>query len=123
MFMRFRGGGVGHKTTRHASDMFLNDRHPLDLKRQQAEDPDSSEDEDMEIELPCEAPAGNEDQIAEEDDAYGYTDLNTQGTDEEEEEDQQDEEGEDECGDDDALGPEDGEGVDDETEALGFSTL
>jgi hypothetical protein len=30
MFMRFRGGGVGHKPTREATDQFLKDRHPTD---------------------------------------------------------------------------------------------
>ncbi|KAF8675505.1 hypothetical protein AX14_005100, partial [Amanita brunnescens Koide BX004] len=30
MFMRFRGGGVGHKSTREATDLFLPDRHPSD---------------------------------------------------------------------------------------------
>ena len=29
--MRFRGGGVGHKSTRDATNFFKNDRDPLDL--------------------------------------------------------------------------------------------
>ena len=33
MFMRFRGGGVGHKSTREATDFFKNDRHQLDIDR------------------------------------------------------------------------------------------
>jgi hypothetical protein len=31
MMMRFRGGGVGHKAFRKATDTFLRDRDPLDL--------------------------------------------------------------------------------------------
>lgn len=31
MFMRFRGGGVGHKSTRKETNRFLSDRHVLDL--------------------------------------------------------------------------------------------
>ena len=31
MFMRYRGGGVGHSSTRDATNRFLLDRHPLDL--------------------------------------------------------------------------------------------
>ncbi|KAK2467950.1 hypothetical protein APHAL10511_000245 [Amanita phalloides] len=31
MFIRFRGGGVGHKSTRKETDQFLSDRHVLDL--------------------------------------------------------------------------------------------
>jgi hypothetical protein len=30
LMMRFRGGGVGHKTTREATDSFKRDRDPLD---------------------------------------------------------------------------------------------
>ena len=129
MFMRFRGGGVGHKTTRHASNMFLNDRDPLDLKRREDvfEDPDSNEDEDVGSEIHGEAIAqnGDEDQIAEEETDYGYTNLNAQGMDDDEDGEEYDQNGEEEdgCGGDDALGPEDGEGVDDETETLGFATL
>jgi hypothetical protein len=29
--MRFRGGGIGHKSTRDATDFFKNDRDPSDL--------------------------------------------------------------------------------------------
>ena len=31
MAMRFRGGGVGHKSTRKATDSFLTDRHRLEI--------------------------------------------------------------------------------------------
>jgi hypothetical protein len=36
MVMRFRGGGVGHTSTRAATDTFKNDRDELDAKSQQA---------------------------------------------------------------------------------------
>lgn len=32
LMMRFRGGGVGHKSTRQATDFFKKDRHTLDVK-------------------------------------------------------------------------------------------
>lgn len=31
--MRFRGGGIGHKDSREASDFFLNDRDDMDIER------------------------------------------------------------------------------------------
>ena len=36
MIMRFRGGGVGHKSTRSATDFFKNDRDSLDRDRRSA---------------------------------------------------------------------------------------
>lgn len=36
MVMRFRGGGVGHTSTRAATDVFKKDRDTLDLKSYQA---------------------------------------------------------------------------------------
>ena len=36
MMMRFRGGGVGHSSTRAASDIFKNDRDELDITSQRA---------------------------------------------------------------------------------------
>jgi hypothetical protein len=36
MMMRFRGGGVGHSSTRAATDTFKNDRDELDIISQQA---------------------------------------------------------------------------------------
>jgi hypothetical protein len=35
MFMRYRGGGVGHLTSRAATDFFKGDRHPQDQNRNQ----------------------------------------------------------------------------------------
>lgn len=33
MFMRFRGGGIGHKDAREAADFFLGDRDDMDIER------------------------------------------------------------------------------------------
>jgi hypothetical protein len=47
MLMRFRGGGVGHTSTRTATDRFLQDRDRLDRDNsltQIGDDPDASED-------------------------------------------------------------------------------
>jgi hypothetical protein len=35
MMMRYRGGGVGHKSTRNATNVFLRDRDPLDYPADQ----------------------------------------------------------------------------------------
>jgi len=35
MMMRYRGGGVGHKSTRNATNIFLKDRDPLDYPADQ----------------------------------------------------------------------------------------
>jgi hypothetical protein len=51
--MRFRGGGVGHRNTRDATNLFMADRHPLDLATNDNEDQIENEEGD--------APAGNED--------------------------------------------------------------
>jgi hypothetical protein len=50
LVMRFRGGGVGHKSTRDATDFFKNDRDPLDLKVSVSD----SESEEEEISNPVE---------------------------------------------------------------------
>ncbi|KAG1840499.1 hypothetical protein DFJ58DRAFT_718370 [Suillus subalutaceus] len=51
MMMRFRGGGVGHKSTRQATDWFLSDRDKLDEGGEtNAEEEFNDEMDDMEIE-------------------------------------------------------------------------
>jgi hypothetical protein len=47
MMMRYRGGGVGHKSTRDATDWFLNDRDRLDVLTTAAA---SDDDADSELE-------------------------------------------------------------------------
>lgn len=54
--MRYRGGGVGHKSTREATNHFLKDRRPEDLKRNM---PMNSEDENEET-------GGEEEEVEEE---------------------------------------------------------
>jgi hypothetical protein len=117
--MRFRGGGVGHKSTREATDFFKNDRDPLDVKvstpvsdeedNEEEEGPNDLEEIRMDEVNDSEACSGSE---AED---YGYklddsseSDLDEPG-DELEEED---------------LGPEgDGGRIDEEMVALGYSEL
>jgi hypothetical protein len=36
MMMRFRGGGIGHKSTKDATQVFRDDLDPLDQKRKTA---------------------------------------------------------------------------------------
>jgi hypothetical protein len=43
MMMRFRGGGVGHASTRDATNHFLTDRHPTDLQPHGPHQADSEE--------------------------------------------------------------------------------
>ncbi|KIL54289.1 hypothetical protein M378DRAFT_19051 [Amanita muscaria Koide BX008] len=65
MVMRFRGGGVGHKSTREETDQFLNDRHVLDVVGGTS-DVDDETMEDTE-EQPTE-------DVEEEEADYGYAD-------------------------------------------------
>jgi hypothetical protein len=53
MMMRFRGGGVGHMSTRAATDTFKIDRDDLDIQAQQARNEEEEELDDEEMnELP-----------------------------------------------------------------------
>lgn len=65
--MRFRGGGVGHKSTREATDFFKNDRDPLDERATGAESRDMNSETD-ELEDNCE----------EEDDDLESRDMNSE---------------------------------------------
>ncbi|KAF8896765.1 GMC oxidoreductase-domain-containing protein [Gymnopilus junonius] len=51
MMMRFRGGGVGHKSTRAATDFFKQDRDKLDVKKpsevEEEEEDDGMDEEDL----------------------------------------------------------------------------
>jgi hypothetical protein len=66
--MRFRGGGVGHKSTREATDFFKNDRDPLDERATGAESRDMNSETDDELEDNCE----------EEDDGLESRDMNSE---------------------------------------------
>lgn len=123
--MRFRGGGVGHKSTREATDFFKNDRDPLDERATGAESRDMNSETDDELEDNCEEEDDdlglNEDQ--EED--YGYVSVREDSEDED-----------DTLADDDAdgdpvlvdeqvdFGPEDdGGAVDPDMEAFGYAEM
>jgi hypothetical protein len=113
MFMRFRGGGVGHKSTREATNSFMMDRDKLDLVAQGEEmEPGADiEPEKSQFKGPDH---GEDDWVdAEEEDDFGYGRL----TDDEEpdEEDEEDVDIEDV-----QLGAEDGEDNEDDT---GFADL
>ena len=49
MMMRFRGGGVGHTSTRAATDAFKTDRNDLDRQSRQARNEASNVEEEEEI--------------------------------------------------------------------------
>ncbi|KAG1792273.1 uncharacterized protein HD556DRAFT_1309350 [Suillus plorans] len=140
MLMRFRGGGVGHRTTREATNSFLNDRDPLDIHHASAavahsEDEGSNDDEsdlmDDEEGLArgkaMELDEGDKSDLDHYDD-YGYSGVQQEvEEDEDKDEDRCSEDGDgvdategdgdDEI--DDELGAEDGEDSDEELE--GFS--
>ncbi|KAG2002286.1 hypothetical protein CC2G_004487 [Coprinopsis cinerea AmutBmut pab1-1] len=50
MFMRFRGGGIGHEYVRQATNVFLKDRDVLDKRRVAAAQEDSEEDAEEDTE-------------------------------------------------------------------------
>ncbi len=110
LMMRFRGGGVGHKSTREATDFFKNDTDRLDT---------ITVDDDKEMEEPEARQVELEIDEDEEDD-YGYT---RPESDEDEAEGEQGAtgDGEDE---DEFFGPEDdGGAVDPDMDALGYANL
>lgn len=144
MAMWFRGGGVGHKSTREATDSFLTDRHGLDIHAAM----DNAEGEDSDEDLCDEKGPSNEehhlnneerpaadmgDQDMEAGDYVDSGDEVEEGereNDDGEEEDWEDEseledEPEGDEGDitDDALGPDDGEVDEDDIAALGFAAF
>ena len=121
--MRFRGGGVGHKSTREATDFFKDDRDVLDASREAPEEPV--------IEVVTETLEEN----GEDDEDEGSIDEEEGGDKDEEDdfgiareqavysEDSEDEESEEEVIEED-FGPEgDGTGQDPDMEALGYDQL
>lgn len=100
MFMRFRGGGVGHTSTRAATDTFKSDRDGLDIQSRQArneafnvEDEEAIGDDDVEATIEG-ANAEDFDQEGELSESelidYGYEPENESDEDEEEPEDEED---------------------------------
>ena len=146
MLMRFRGGGVGHTSTRTATDQFLKDRDRLDRDNgsmQGGDDADSDEIEDgfdgNDVdeavdeegngddnnlrdsnggdEEPGTRVVNDEGSNGDEEDDYGYRDLVDEADDEEDSDDEPLDVA------DDALGPEDGEGDDDDVNLLGLAAF
>jgi hypothetical protein len=117
LMMRFRGGGVGHKSSREASNFFKKDRDRLDVMEPHEQNDDLNEQEDSEMDLE-ECHSVNEVDEDEEED-FGYM--------REESDNSEDEVGADgELGEDgdDNFGPEDDGGIDpDMMGELGFSNL
>ena len=106
--MRFRGGGVGHKSTREATDSFKKDRDQLDIKS-------NTEDEAMPEIL--ESEPGEEEIEEDEEEDYGYA----AATDSEVDESTM---GDGDNSADEYFGPEDdGGAVDPDVEALGYADL
>ncbi|KAF6741116.1 hypothetical protein DFP72DRAFT_834947 [Ephemerocybe angulata] len=130
MFMRYRGGGVGHKSTRRATDFFLNDRDKLDLARRADPDVESQDPEEAKelsefatvfqknnpkVNLSnadgsslIQPTDDEEEDEMEEDDDWEVTGSDSEAAEEEGYEG------------DDLLGAEDGETVEDEYEVIGF---
>lgn len=125
--MRFRGGGVGHKATRNATDEFLSDRHVSEerpsaakAKARTNETDENEEDENSNIgeeeDVTDELPVGVNEWIDEEDD-FGYDFVVEDSEDEvENEADEPDHENA-------ILGGEDSEEVDDANLVEGFASL
>jgi hypothetical protein len=79
--MRFRGGGVGHASTREATDFFKQDRDIRDAKRVLEEDPEDYDQTQYEPTVCNRSRADRED----EEEDYGYNRGQFSDTDEEEE--------------------------------------
>jgi hypothetical protein len=114
--MRFRGGGVGHRATRTATNKFKKDRHRLDIS--------NKSDDAMEVDEE-QAEQGGLDSIGENLDAevdeneledYGY--AHASASEDEELGDEQEQGGEDEGG-----SEEEDDGEQGELEQLGFADL
>jgi hypothetical protein len=121
--MRFRGGGVGHKTTREATDSFKGDRDPLDDQATCMVGFNDSESEVDEAEtiIDGEIQVEEDTEIQDEEEDYGYTREDSESeTDESETHDDDAELGVDEV----YFGPEDdGGAIDPDMDALGYAEM
>lgn len=113
--MRFRGGGVGHKSTREATDFFKKDRDQLDMKSNTESNTEDVEDEAMPEIL---VPEPDDEKFKEdEEEDYGYAAATDSEVDDSimgDEDNLEDE----------YFGPEDdGGAVDPDMEALGYADL
>jgi len=100
--MRFRGGGVGHTSTRDATNQFLTDRHSTDLQRSHQAAPEEEDaiiDEEMSEDLIPELEGATNDDLPQADDEalaeveddeaeddYGYSKGDSDDDEDEEEE-------------------------------------
>jgi hypothetical protein len=73
--MRFRGGGVGHKATREATDSFRKDRDPLDARvtgaRHEADELDDDDSKSIR-DMVVEETEGVENVDGDQEEDYGY---------------------------------------------------
>ena len=116
MMMRFRGGGVGHKSTRSATDLFKTDRHRLDVNDAMQVDEEQPEQEGpnaMEQDGRGELFNVEDDENERED--YGYNESTSEDEHSEEEQVQDHHEGEEDSEEEDGEQP--------ELEQLGFAEL
>ena len=144
--MRYRGGGVGHSSTREPTNKFLHDRDPLYVPNGDESDEGDIEEDEVEVEHRHQGGSREEDERRPQDtgDVDGEDDVadpgrisggdkadggdgfdGDEGDDYGYENHVDDDENSEEEPDlaDDALGPEDGEGEGDETYLLGFAAL
>jgi hypothetical protein len=120
LMMRFRGGGVGHKSTRQATNFFKKDRHTLDIQNSLERTSDIVEEleemNDLEESEKMEMLSESDVADSDEENDYGYQ-LGEDQSDSEEDEDDS------ELGNR-YLGPEDdGHAVDSDMEELGYANL
>jgi len=114
--MHFRGGGVGHKSTREATNFFKKDRDRLDMRSASSEPTQDIDDEDDEEWDDVNKDSGI-DEDAENLNDYGYI------REESDSEVEADERADEDAGSDD-FGPEDDGGrVDPDMEELGYADL
>jgi hypothetical protein len=110
--MRYHGGGVGHSTTRAATDFFKLDRHPRDRKRNQQQDEMDVDDVDRHQ---------GDNNGFDQDERLGSSD--DPGSDVAEQDEDQGSDDEESNRDDEEENNEEGDGDESETEQLGFSEL
>ncbi|KAG1860526.1 hypothetical protein C8R48DRAFT_713018 [Suillus tomentosus] len=124
MLIRFRGGGVGHRTTRKATSGFLSDRDPLDIYHA-GTTVFSNENEGAEHgkcnSMDCVGESADENDQSDSDDDFGYSSIQqeAEGEDDDSDDGEEDEdviEGDEIDEIDDELGAEDGEDSDGELE-------
>jgi hypothetical protein len=109
--MRFRGGGVGHASTREATDFFKQDRDSRDTKKVREEDDEDYDQTQYEPTVPNHSRADRDD----EEEDYGYNRGQFSDADEEEEAEEE--------WVDDEFGPEDDRGEIDEFVDHGYGEM